>query len=392
MILMGGLLHDGRVRKESVSLQSHGCEVTIVTMPRAPEGGAGLEGIAVKEIVLMTRGLSLGSAGLVLKYSEFVLRAVAKALRTKARAYHAHDLPTLLPAYLAARLSNGKLVYDAHELFTEQGSPYSDSKYWRYLERWLLKRVDGILTTNESRAEIIHREYGAESRPVAIYNCPVMCETLPDATPLRKFVQLAVPELRRIVLFHGAISDDRQCEELIDSAKELDKGTVIVFLGYGSPESYIAKLESSAARQGAGKKVLFHPSVPNDRVIEYIQSADVGVVFYENSCRNNYYCASNKLFDFLAVGVPVLASDLPGINEITEGRDVGITVNSENPHEIGAAINRLVADESAYDRMQENARRLSRSQFNWARQEEVLLDFYRKLLRSAETRQRDVRH
>lgn len=384
MILMGGLLHDGRVRKEAVSLSDHGCKVTVLTMPRAPEGGAGLQGIAVKEIILKTRGLSIGIVGLIVKYFEFVIRAVAKAVRTKARVYHAHDLPTLLPAYIAARLGSGQLVYDAHELFSEQGSTFSDNKYWRNLERWLLKRVDGILTTNESRAEIIHREYGAKLRPIPIYNCPVVPENLPDTSPLREFVSQADPGFRRIVLFHGAISAGRQCETLVNAAKDLDNGTAVVFLGYASPESYLAVLKDCAAQQGTAHKVFFHPAVPNDRVIEYIRSADVGVVFYENTCRNNYYCASNKLFDFLSVGVPILGSDIPGINEIVQGRDVGIAVDSDNSHKVAKAINRLISDEVSYNRMRENAIRLSRKRFNWGHQEKALLAFYRTLLRSPE--------
>ena len=383
MILMGGLLHDGRVRKEAVSLSDHGCKVTVLTMPRAPENGAELQGIAVKEIVLKTRSLSIGAVGLMVKYLEFVMRAVAKAVRTKAIVYHAHDLPTLLPAYIAARVNSGQIVYDAHELFTEQGSTFSDNKYWRSLERWLLKRVDGILTTNESRAEIIYLEYGAKFRPTPIYNCPVVRESLSAAPPLREFVRQAVPEFHRIVLFHGAIGPGRQCEELIDAAKEFDSGTIVVFLGYGSPPSYLDILKANAAQQGVAQKVLFHPAVPNDRVVEYIRSADVGVVFYKNTCRNNYYCASNKLFDFLMVGVPILGSDLPGINEIVQGRNVGLTIDSDNSYEIGRAINRLIADESSYIRMRENAIRLSRGQFNWAHQETALIAFYRALLCSS---------
>ncbi|MBI4312527.1 MAG: glycosyltransferase family 4 protein [Chloroflexi bacterium] len=383
MLLMGGIQYDGRVRKESRSLATAGYWTTVITMPASAENTADLAPVAVREVRLLTRRIFGQVRGLPAKYGEFILRSAARGALLRADAYHAHDLPTLLPAYLAARCTGARLVYDAHELWTEQGTRYSDREAWRKLERWLLRRVDGVVAVNNSRATIMHEEYGSRVKPVVVRNCPPASNSLDRSSqPLRRFVAAQGASEAIIVLYQGSIAAERGYEALVDAAEFFESGTVAVLLGYGN-DAYVASLHERVRRKGLEGKVFFHPAVPNSQILEYTASADLGVVFYDDSCRNNRYCAPNKLYDYMMTGIPSVASDLPGIQEVVQADDVGVTVDSKDPKAVAAAVNGLLHDRERYDRQRRNALRLAREKYNWERQEQQLLGLYTNLVGGA---------
>lgn len=380
MILMGELQYDGRVRKEALSLVRNGYKVTVVTMPRAREHLEGLEPVRVNETLLVSRRLARQTRGLALKYGEFVVRATAKAIAQPASVYHAHDLPALLPAYVAAKIKGARLVYDAHELWTEQGTAYSDRNHWRRLERWLIKQVDAIITVNQSRAQIIREEYGAPVLPVVVQNCPPFQNPLDDkTTQLKNFVeQEGITEARRFVLYQGSIQPGRNLSQLVSSGEYLAPGTVIVLLGFGNSE-FLASLRRQVADLQLEKKVLFHPPVPNTAILDYTRSADAGIVFYEDTSRNNRFCAPNKLYEYMMTSVPVVASDLPGIREVMDTWEVGLMVNSSDPKAIAKALNQAAQDTDMRKRWNTRSLEAAQQSFNWEVQERALLSAYTNL-------------
>jgi glycosyltransferase involved in cell wall biosynthesis len=381
MILLGDLEYDGRVRKESLGLTRNGYHVTVVTTPNVRKELPGLDGVRTKQMLLLTRRLFPQARGLPAKYLEFVVRAAAQAIVQPADAYHAHDLPALLPAYIAARIKRARLVYDAHELWTEQGSAGSDTEYWRRLEQWFIRRVDGVITVNQSRANIMQEEYGAPRLPTVVRNCPPADSTNSNhSTKLRSFVARSGAPDPKIVLYQGGIQPARGYDELVTAVQHLNKGIAVVILGFGSPETYVEKLKQRVTDLGLTERVFFHPPVPNDEMMEYTRSADVGLVFYDDNSRNNRYCAPNKLYDYMMAGLPSVASDLPGIQEVVQKEDVGITVDSTNPRAIAGAINTLLSDGAMYQRISRHAHEAAHQRYNWESQERALVSFYHDIL------------
>ncbi|HXE73635.1 MAG TPA: glycosyltransferase family 4 protein, partial [Candidatus Nitrosotenuis sp.] len=85
---------------------------------------------------------------------------------------HAHDLDTLEAAAEASRRCRARLVYDAHELWSEQ--PFVNSReaveYWNSLESRLIGRADAVITVNEPLAQQLRRLYGVD-RVIPVMNC-----------------------------------------------------------------------------------------------------------------------------------------------------------------------------------------------------------------------------
>jgi len=119
--------------------------------------------------------------------------------------------------------------------------------------------------------------------------------------------------------------------------------------------------------------------VPYNELVPFTASADIGILLYRNDCRNNYYCAPNKLFEYLMMGLPIIAANYPGMLPIVEGEGVGLCVDPESPGEIAAAVNRLAADPDRRKQMRENGLEVSKSRYNWEIESAPLLQLYESI-------------
>src|SRR5213592_3456909 len=94
---------------------------------------------------------------------------------------HANDLDTLPAAWLLARASGARLVYDAHELYTDQepDPPRLHRAVARVLEGALARQADAVVTVSEPIAEELQRRLRLADRPATVLNAPERYETGP---------------------------------------------------------------------------------------------------------------------------------------------------------------------------------------------------------------------
>ena len=84
----------------------------------------------------------------------------------------------------------------------------------------------------------------------------------------------------------------------------------------------------------------------------------------------------NKLFQYMAAGIPVVASDFPDVRRVVEGSGAGVVVDPTDPRAVAAAIRRLIDDPSLARSMGAAGRRAVRERFNWDRSAHELLRGY----------------
>ena len=99
-------------------------------------------------------------------------------------------------------------------------------------------------------------------------------------------------------------------------------------------ENYVTDLQMT-------HRVKFAGTIPQNELLSYTASADIGCVLIENISRSYYYALPNKLFEYIAVGVPVLASNLPQMVQIIDEFGVGKYVDPEEQDEIVDTIELL---------------------------------------------------
>ena len=86
-----------------------------------------------------------------------------------------------------------------------------------------------------------------------------------------------------------------------------------------------------------------------------------------------------KMFEYMAAGVPVIASDFALWRQIIEGNQCGLCVDPLDPQAIAAAIDYLIANPTEAKQMGLNGQRSVRERFNWSIEEQKLLKLYQSL-------------
>ncbi|KQS44681.1 glycosyltransferase [Exiguobacterium sp. Leaf196] len=306
-------------------------------------------------------------------YNSFgILRMTRAARKHNYDVMHANDVNTLPQAIGAAR--GTKIVYDSHEVQTDRtGYGSMQGK----LERWLLHFVDQTIVENDTRADYHQKLYG--TRPSVLHNYPFYESDVPQPRPLREELALASDE--PILLYQGGIQEGRGLERLIEAMPFIDRGTLI-FVGDGKLKE---KLMQLAAQSSEKSRIRFIEKVPLAELPSYTAAATVGFQVLQNVCFNHYSASSNKLFEYMAALIPVVAADLPEIRRVVETEGIGLIVDVESPHSIAEAVNRLVKDKSLRGVMQERAS-VARRQYNWEQEKGRLLAVYDSIFMESGTK------
>ncbi len=115
------------------------------------------------------------------------------------------------------------------------------------------------------------------------------------------------------MLYLGGLMAGRGLERLVDAIGP-DPGAQLVLLGGGA---LLERLRASRAAAGA-RATSCRPVAP-ELVEAYAASANVGVSPNVPSCLNYRYSLPNKLFHYMAAGIPVVASDFRQVRDVVEG-------------------------------------------------------------------------
>jgi glycosyltransferase involved in cell wall biosynthesis len=361
MLLHKSVEHDSRVRREARALLRSGHEVVVVHAPRGAGGlGEELDGFALRSVAPPGWTRRLPS---VARRSLLLLAFVREVRQVRPEAVHAHDAAMLVPGAVGARLTGARLVYDSHELAT--GVPYRD-RLWAWLvgtvERLLIGRAEGVITVSDGIAERLRERYGLAELPAVVRNLPDPEETDPgfEAPDLR--ADLGVPAGAPLVLHLGAVARDRGGETLVRAVARVPEAHLF-FLG-ADDSGFVAGLDEVARAEGIAERVHFRPSVPVEQIRAHVRQASAGVTLLEDTCDNHRLALPNKLFEYLAAEVPVVASDLPEIRRALTGRPATALVDPADPASVAAGIEAALRDEAEVPpspfEWEEDARRLAR--------------------------------
>lgn len=290
--------------------------------------------------------------------------------------YHGHDLHTVPTAYKTAKLTNAKVVYDAHELYTEMSvlNPL-EKRFYTLIERKYAPKVDHLITVNESIAKELVDRYKLKTKPSIIFNCPEVDNNiiLTETDVLRS--KLSLKDEDKIVLYQGGFSVNRGLFNLIKAAQYISDDAKVVYMGWGKIES---ELKATVKKLNLEHKVIFTPGVPQNELLNHSKSADVGVIPYQFVGLNNYYTSPNKLFEYLNAKVPIAGSNFPELKRVIDKYNVGYTFDPENPKSIAAAINKVIDDKDLNQKLKENTI-LAAKDFTWEKEEKKLISIYEKL-------------
>jgi glycogen synthase len=285
-----------------------------------------------------------------------------------------------LPALTThSRRLGGRTIYDSRDvymhsrLFAATFRPLQ-AVLARIERRWA-RRVDRVITVNEPYAELIAKQLGVP-RPPVVMNCPDAW-TPGDRPPDLIRAALNLPADTPIALYQGQLITDRGIEQAMDAIVDVP-GAVLALLGFGSLQ---AELEERSRRPPWAGRVFVLPAVPPEELLLWTASADVSVMPIQPTSLNHRHTTPQKLFESLAAGVPVVASDLPGMAAVVRATGAGALVDPTSPASIAAGI-RSVLNAPPAERAALRVRVLAaaHAHYTWEAQVGTLLALYRELL------------
>jgi glycosyltransferase involved in cell wall biosynthesis len=301
--------------------------------------------------VTTNSGLSvLGRTRRILGGLSFSRQALSVAHRTRPELVHANDWNTMWTG-LAIKISYGaRLVYDSHELWPDRNGRWEWRPWLLAGEALFMRAADEVITSSPGYADTLARRYRVP-RPLVVRNIPERRRDdglagdpapRPLASALARSPTAGPPSPPRVV-YVGGLMPGRGLEQMIDSLALLPDVRLYA-IGPGAPR-YRMDLLLRARAAGVEKRVVLRAPVAPGEVQDVLVGAAAGLCLIQPICRSYELSLPNKLFEYAAAGVPVLASDAPVIAQVVRAHGLGQVVATDRPSAIAGSLERLLVPE-----------------------------------------------
>lgn len=286
--------------------------------------------------------------------------------------YHFHD-PELIPAGALLRLCGHKVIFDVHEDMPAQ----IQSKHYiprvlipvatllaRAIEFFAARCFNGYIAVNDEIAS-----HFPEARTIKVHNFPILSEIRGEAIPYE--------QRQNEVLFIGNCSEARGLRQMIGAINLVagDLDACLNIAGPVFPDTLQAQLESALDCS----RVNFLGWQTREQIREQLSKAKVGLVVFQPD-PNHINAMPNKLFDYMGVGLPVVASNFPQWRKIISEIDCGFVVDPLSEKDISGCLEKLLRNQDEAEEMGQRAYRAAVDVFNWTSEASRLAGFYNSIL------------
>lgn len=244
-----------------------------------------------------------------------------------------------------------RLFFETHEHFTQvfrEEHPKPGLKQ-RWKLRQLAKREEGIY--RNAQGIITLTQLLAEDLEVAYGTVPPMA-VAPDGVDLDRARESAhgTLEVQPELLYLGSLHPWKGVEVLIEAMQWVNAARLRIV---GGSAKRIAELEHKASQLGVSDQILFSGPVPPEDRFKVIAEAQVCVLPLIDTSIGSRYTSPLKLFEYMAVGRAVVASDLPSLREVLSHEDNALLTPAGDARALADTLNRITADTALRDRLAE---------------------------------------
>jgi len=300
------------------------------------------------------------------------LRVLAALLKTRATIYHYHD-PELLPAALLLRMTGRTVIYDAHE---ELSTDVLDKPWIPGFLRPAVAKLAGAIewTTGRFMNAVVVATPGIgkcypSSKVALVRNYPPFDEISGFGDDSIKTSE------REGAVFVGLLNTIRGGYVLAEAMQRTqhEKSSLTVIGAVDDP----ALREAFAPAVSLGS-VSLAGWLARPEAMARLRRARVGILLYQ-PVQHHLISLPNKLFEYMAAGIPVIASDFPQWREILEEVECGVIVDPEDANAVAEAIDWLYSHPDEAEAMGQRGRQAVLDRFNWNSEFRTLLGLYQVL-------------
>jgi glycosyltransferase involved in cell wall biosynthesis len=224
--------------------------------------------------------------------------------------------------------------------------------------------------------EGILQSFGSHPRTLLVRNYPIRAQ-------FGRQVRRQRADGEFVLGYTGNLTEARGARKMIEALGLIPESLPVRVEVFG--KFWPQGLEGELRRLPGFKRVTYHGWVAYERMAAGLEDADAGLVCFLPA-PNHVEAGPNKLFEYMAAGLPVIASDFPAWRPIVEGNDCGLCVDPADPAAIARAIVYLAENPGRRAEMGANGRRAVMERYNWEAEGQRLIAAYEGLTRRNSTR------
>ena len=245
-----------------------------------------------------------------------------------------------------------RVIYETHDYYlTRKHLPKQNFSAWRrqWAEKWLIPKTDALICLTEHQRAL----YQQQLIRLPMMTLPLGCLKFPE--------QAAEPRrLKRNVAYIGHLHVYKGSELIFEIAQSLN-GKNITLSCYGGHDKQVGELRMRAQQLGLADVLKFSPFVSPVELHSILEhEVSIGLVPLQDTFYSRYLTCPVKALDFLSHGLPIVASNLPSIQEVLQNS--GCLCSSSVVREFAEAIESLLDNQTVYQ---------SYSQLSYQRSEQL---------------------
>ena len=254
-------------------------------------------------------------------------------------------------ARLKRKFPNSKLIFDSQEYFKGQYSDKNkcDRKWVETAEKKNIFDCDIVITTTNVMKERLISDYHLKMPVIRVRNTT---HKIQDKYSKRKNQNV----LKLVWVGNIIFYKNRRGLHILLEAIYKTKANVIFYIQGNIDKTEKTKIETFTKSKHIYEKVKIIDAVPPDDIVNSLKAYDIGLIGELPQEDNQRLTSSNKLFDYIAAGLAVIAPNLPGIAETSEEYKTGLLYEPGNSIELAKIIDLLYSDSDKLNELQKNSK------------------------------------
>jgi len=310
------------------------------------------------------------------RMTKVVWKLFRLALKEEADIYHFHD-PEIIPVGLLLKLlTRAKIIYDIHEdipaqILTKEWIPSYMRTFvgglFNHMQKICSLFFDAIIVAGNDIAK--HFPFCEKINVVRNFPSLEIVKNLNLSKEKEKREQI-------ILIYIGVIAKDRGIQQMVEAIHLIKSNIKLMLVG-----SFCDSVFCEYIKEIAGGKVEFVGQVPHERVFKYLSVADIGLILFHDTPNNITAIKgrNRKIFEYMTMGLPIVASNLEGWREAIEDEGYGVVVNPLDPRDIANGIKKLIDNPQLRIEMGQKGINSCLNEFNWEKEKQAFLEVYENL-------------
>lgn len=237
----------------------------------------------------------------------------------------------------------------------------------RRLEEFVYRNVNGVIAITEHLKNMIREEFRVGGITTVIR----------DATNIYNAKSLNRREFKKTIYYVGQLHPWKGVNVLIRAMKHVEGAQLVIvggITGEGGVDRYADELKKLAEKEEVRDKIFFQGFVPYEKTRDCLAKARVLVIPLPNNMQARYFTSPLKLFEYMASKRPIVATDLPSIQEILRDGENAILVEPDDPEALARGIKKVLNNPALARQISERAY-LDVQRYSWDHRAKEILEF-----------------